>query len=196
MRRIVVLSFITLDGIIQGPGAPDEDRENGFEYGGWVAPYGDEVFNATIQKYLQPADLLLGRKTFDIWENYWPQHAANWPGVNEVTKYVLSTRRDKSDWSNTVFLQNVSAVKALKNSEGADIKLWGSSEVVHLLLQHDLVDELCLMTYPVILGKGKRLFDEGSLPAAFKLTDSTVTTTGVIIANYTRTGKVQTGTVG
>lgn len=196
MRKLMVMEFITLDGIIQGPGAPEEDTENGFTFGGWVAPYGDEVFNTAIQKYLQPADLLLGRKTFDIWENYWPQHANNWPGINEVTKYVLSNTRVKSDWSNTVFLKDVADIEALKKSEGTDIKLWGSSEVVRLLLKHSLVDELCLMLHPVVLGKGKRLFGDGSVPSAFTLTESVTTSTGVIIATYKHSGQVQTGTVG
>lgn len=196
MRKIIVLEFITLDGVIQGPGAPEEDTEGGFKHGGWIAPYSDEVGDKVMEKQLEPADLLLGRKTFDIWENYWPTHADIWPGVNEVTKFVLSKTREKSDWNNCVFIESVEDIEKLKNSEGSDIKIWGSSQLVQLLLKHDLVDELNLMIHPVILGEGKKLFADGSAPAAFTLTESTVTTTGVIIATYKRAGQVKTGTVG
>jgi dihydrofolate reductase len=195
MRKITVLSFITLDGVMQAPGGPEEDTESGFKYGGWTAPYGDESSGETMQKILEPADLLLGRKTFDIFESYWPQHADNWPGVNEVTKYVLSTTRSGSDWENCAFVSDVEDIKKLKESAGADIKIWGSSEVVQLLLKHDLVDEFWLMIHPVVLGKGKRLFNDESMPKAFTLADSTITTTGVIMANYTKAGEVKTGTV-
>ncbi|QKJ30770.1 dihydrofolate reductase [Mucilaginibacter mali] len=196
MRRIIVLSFITLDGVMQAPGGPEEDPSEGFKYGGWVAPYGDESSGETMQKILEPADLLLGRKTFDIWENYWPQHAEQWPGVNEVTKYVLSGTRTDSSWNNCVFLSGVEDIEKLKNSAGSDIKIWGSSKVVQLLLQHHMVDEFWLMIHPVVLGKGKRLFDDGSMPASFKLAESTITSTGVIMANYKLAGEVKTGTIG
>ncbi|MES2375914.1 MAG: dihydrofolate reductase family protein [Bacteroidota bacterium] len=196
MRKITVLSFITLDGVMQAPGGPEEDSSNGFKYGGWTAPYGDESSGETMQKILAPADLLLGRKTFDIFENYWPKHAEHWPGVNEVTKYVLSTTRDKSDWENCIFVSNVEDIKKLKSSEGSDIKIWGSSELIQLLLKHDLVDEFWLMIHPVVLGKGKRLFNEESMPAAFTLADSTITTSGVVMVNYKKAGEVKTGTVG
>lgn len=122
MRKITVLEFITLDGIIQAPGGPKEDKSGGFKYGGWVAPYDDEVAGKAMEKLLKPADLLLGRKTFDIWENYWPEHADFWPGINDVTKYVLSKTRKKSDWNNSVFIKNVADIKKLKKSKGADIK--------------------------------------------------------------------------
>lgn len=196
MRKIIVSSMITLDGVLQAPGGPKEDPSNGFEYGGWVAPYGDEVGAKIVQKQMKPTDLLLGRKTFDIWEAYWPQHAAMWPGVNEVTKYVLSTTRKKSDWQNSVFLENLADIKKLKNSEGSDIVVWGSSELIQLLLKNDLVDVLWLKIYPLTLGKGKKLFTDGPIPAAFTLTDSAITTTGVIIADYKRAGDVKTGTIG
>lgn len=196
MRRIIVLSFITLDGVMQAPGGPEEDPSEDFKYGGWTAPYGDESSGQTMQRIMEPADLLLGRKTFDIWENYWPQHADHWPGVNDVTKYVLSNTKTASNWNNCMFLTDVADVEKLKNSEGSDIKIWGSSKVVQSLLQHDLVDEFWLMIHPVVLGKGKRLFDDGSVPASFTLADSTITSTGVIMANYKRAGKVETGNVG
>lgn len=188
--------MITLDGVLQAPGGPQEDPSGGFEYGGWVAPYGDEIEAKVVQKQLKPTDLLLGRKTFDIWEAYWPQHADMWPGINEVTKYVLSSTRNKSDWQNTVFVESLADIKNLKNSEGSDIVVWGSSELIQILLKNDLVDELWLKIYPLTLGKGKKLFTDGPIPAAFTLTDSVVTTTGVIIADYKRTGDVKTGTIG
>jgi dihydrofolate reductase len=196
MRKIIVLEFITLDGVIQGPGGPKEDPSNDFTYGGWVAPYSDEVSDKEIQKQLAPADLLLGRKTYDIWADYWPKNAQHWPGINEVTKYVLSSTVTKSDWTNVVFLTSVDDIKKLKNSEGTDIKLWGSSELVHLLLQHDLVDELWLKIHPVLLGKGKKLFDDNARPAAFTLFESVVTPKGVILANYKHSGAVKTGEMG
>jgi dihydrofolate reductase len=196
MRKIIVLSFITLDGVMQAPGGPEEDPSGGFQYGGWTAPYNDEIANKVMEKELVRADLLLGRKTFEIFASYWPEHAEHWPGVNEVTKYVLSNTMKKSDWQNCVFLTSVEDIQKLKNSEGADIKIWGSSGLVQLLLQHDLVDEFWLNIHPVVLGKGKKLFGNKALPAAFTLVESTATPTGVIMANYKRAGKVKTGTVG
>lgn len=194
--------MITLDGVMQAPGGPKEDTSGGFKYGGWVAPYGDEVGDKLVQKELkQPADYLLGRKTFEIWEGYWPEHADFWPGINEGTKYVLSKTRKKSDWKNSVFIKSLADIKKLKKSKGADIQVWGSSKLIQLLLKNDLVDELRLKIHPLTLGKGKKLFDNGPIPAAFKLIESSITTTGVIIANYKRPDsyrdrKVKTGTVG
>lgn len=196
MRKIIVISMITLDGVMQAPGGPEEDTSGGFKYGGWVAPYSDKVSGEVTEQQMKPADLLLGRKTFDIWEDYWPQHADNWPGINEVTKYVMSTTRKKSDWKNSVFLNSLEDIQKLKNSNGSDIKVWGSSKLIQLLFKHDLVDELWLNIYPLTLGEGKKLFDEGPIPAAFTLIKSTATPGGVIIANYKRAGKVITGTVG
>jgi dihydrofolate reductase len=196
MRKIIVLSMITLDGVMQAPGGPKEDTSGGFKYGGWTEPYGDEVGGKVVQKELKQADYLLGRKTFEIWEGYWPQHADFWPGINEGTKYVMSKTRKKSDWKNTVFIKGLADIKKLKKSKGSDIQVWGSSVLIQLLLKNDLVDELRLKIYPLTLGKGKKLFDKGAIPAAFTLTDNVVTKTGVIIANYKRAGKVKTGTVG
>jgi dihydrofolate reductase len=196
MRKIIVLSMITLDGVMQAPGGPKEDASGGFKYGGWTAPYGDEVYGRVVQEELKPADYLLGRKTFEIWENYWPEHADFWPGINEGTKYILSKTRKKSDWKNSVFIKSLADIRKIKKSKGADIQVWGSSELIHLLLKNDLVDELKLKIHPLTLGKGKKLFDNGAIPAAFKLSESIVTSTGVIIANYKRAGKVRTGTIG
>jgi dihydrofolate reductase len=196
MRKIIVLSFLTLDGVMQAPGGPGEDTSDGFEYGGWTAPYDDEVSGKVMEKQMQPADLLLGRKTFDIFAAYWPEHANIWPGINDVTKYVLSSSLKKSDWKNSVFLQSVADIEKLKYSKGSDLKVWGSSKLVQVLLKHDLVDELWLNIHPITLGQGKRLFNEGTIPAAFTLIESIVTPGGVIMANYRRAGKVRTGTVG
>ena len=196
MRKIIVLSMVSLDGVMQAPGGPEEDTSGGFEYGGWIASYGDEVFDKVLEKEMQLADYLLGRKTFDIWAAYWPEHGDFWPAINEGTKYVMSTTMTKSDWKNSVFLKNVEDIEKLKNTEGSDIQVWGSGNLIQTLLGNDLVDELRLKIYPLTLGKGKKLFDNGAIPAAFTLTESIVTPNGVIIANYKRSGKVRTGTVG
>ena len=189
--------MITLDGVMQAPGGPEEDESGSFKYGGWVAPYGDEVGGKVVQKELkQPVDYLLGRKTFEIWEGYWPHHADFWPGINDGTKYVMSKTRKNSDWKNSVFLNSPVDIEKLKNSEGSDIQVWGSSKFIQLLLENDFVDELWLKIHPLTLGKGKRLFDNGSIPAAFTLTESTVTSTGVIITKYKRAGEVKSGTIG
>lgn len=195
-RKIIVLSMITLDGVMQAPGGPKEDTSGGFKYGGWTAPYGDKVGGRLMQKELnQTADYLLGRKTFKIWEAYWPKHGDFWPGINSGTKYVLSKTLKKSDWKNSVFLKNLNDIKKLKRSKGADLQVWGSSKLIQLLLKNDLVDELRLTIYPLTLGKGKKLFDQGAIPAAFTLTESAVTPRGVIFASYKRAGKVKTGRV-
>ena len=196
MRKIIVLSMITLDGVMQAPGGPEEDTSGGFKYGGWVAPYFDEVYGKVMEKQMKPADLLLGRKTFEIFASYWPEHADFWPGINDATKYVISRTMKESDWKNSVFLKSLADIEKLKNSKGSDIQVHGSGELVQLLLKNDLVDELWLKIHPLTLGKGKKLLDNGAIPAAFTLIESTTTPSGVIIANYKRAGKVKTGTVG
>jgi len=196
MRKIIVSSFITLDGVMQAPGGPEEDPSDGFKYGGWTAPYFDDEAGKVMAGQMKPADLLLGRKTFEIFAGYWPQHADMWPGINNVTKYVLSNTMDKADWQHTEFLKSVDDIKKLKNSEGSDLQVHGSGQLIQLLLKNDLVDELWLKTFPLTLGQGKKLFADGTIPAAFTLTESTVTAKGVIFANYTRAGEVKTGTVG
>jgi len=196
MRKIIVLSFMTLDGVMQAPGGPEEDTSGDFKHGGWTAPYDDEVSGELMQKLMEPADMLLGRKTFEIFAEYWPAHADMWPGVNEVTKYVMSNTIDETEWQNSVFLTGLEDIKKLKNSEGADIKVWGSSQLVQLLLKHELVDEFWLNIHPIILGKGKRLFDSEAVPSSFTMKEHLVTPKGVIMANYKRAGAVETGTVG
>lgn len=204
MRKIILQEFITLDGILQAPGGPEEDASSDFKYGGWVAPYfaeADEAAGDFMKQWMASTDILLGRKTFDIWEPYWPNHAEMWPGINDVTKYVASTTKnkvdiEKSDWKNIVLLNNVDDVKKLKAGKGGDLKVHGSGNLAQTLFRHDLVDELCLMIFPLTLGVGKRLFGEGAIPAAFKLTDSLITHNGVILTYYKRAGDVRTGTIG
>jgi len=201
MRKIIVLEFITLDGVMQAPGGPEEDPSGNFEFGGWSAPYDDEVSGKIMKKQMAPADLLLGRKTFEIFANFWPEHKEIWPGIMDVNKYVLSNTIKNSDpvvtrWKNSNVITNLADIKKLKNSNGSDIKVWGSSKLVQLLLTNDLVDELLLKIYPLTLGKGKKLFEGGAIPAAFTLTESVATPSGIIFADFKRSGEVKTGTVG
>ena len=196
MRKIIVLSMITLDGVMQGMGGPEEDPSGDFKYGGWSAPYDDAVLRETMPKWLKSSDLLLGKKTFEIFSSVWPQRETIWPGINDVTKYVVSSTVKKSDWKNSVFLEDVEAVKKLKGSEGSDLQVWGSSNLIKSLLEHDLVDKLWLQIHPLILGSGKKLFSEGSIATAFTLTESTVTQSCLIVVNYKRAGEIKTGTVG
>ena len=188
--------MITIDGVMQAPGGPQEDTSGGFEYGGWSAPFGDEESRKIMQRLMQPKDLLLGRKTFQIWENYWPNHTDFWPSINDVTKYVVSTSVDKTDWQNTKFFQNLSDIQGLRNSNGGDIEVWGSSELIQLLLKNDLIDDLWLIIHPLTLGQGKKLFADGPIPAAFTLVESTATPSGLIVANFKRGGEVKTGNAG
>jgi dihydrofolate reductase len=187
--------MITLDGVMQAPGGPEEDTSGGFKYGGWTASYSDEVFSKVLKKELEPADYLLGRKTFEIWADFWPEHADYWPGINDGTKYVMSRTMKESDWKNTVFIDSLEDIEKVKNSEGSDIQVWGSGNLIQTLLENDLVDELRLKIYPVTLGTGKKLFAGGAIPAAFTLAENLATPTGVIIASYKRDGEVKTGTV-
>lgn len=195
MRKIIVISMISLDGVMQAPGGPAEDRSGGFEYGGWTVGYSDETFSKIMHEELKQTDYLLGRKTFEMWSKYWSQHSDFWSGINEGTKYVMSNTMKESDWKNSVFINSVDDIKKIKNSEGSDIQVWGSSEIVHFLLKNDLVDELKVKVYPIILGNGKKLFDNNSIPSAFTLTDSVVTSKGVFIGNYKRAGDIVTGNV-
>lgn len=198
MRKITVIEFITLDGVMQAPGGPDEDTSSDFKYGGWTVPYFDEFTGDIMgeQMSLEKSELLLGRKTYEIFASYWPHHAENWPGINAVKKYVATddvTR--KLDWENSEHLSgNVAeVVKKLKSEDGPDLQVWGSGDLIQTLLKHDLVDRLWLKIFPITLGAGKRLFAKGTIPVAFKLTDSKVSPKGVIIANYERAGDVETG---
>jgi dihydrofolate reductase len=199
MRKITVLEHITLDGVIQSGGAPEEDTSNGFAYGGWAAGFDDDAIGAAVKKMLDmPIDLLLGRKTFDIWAAFWPQHGDIWPRVNTATKYVASNTMTSSEWQPTVFLSGdvAKTVAELKQGPGPDLHVWGSGNLLQTLMKHALIDNFWLMIYPITLGEGKRLFAEGTTPAAFKVTESTVGSSGVIVVNYERAGAVQTGTIG
>ncbi len=199
MRKIVVLEFITLDGVMQAPGGPEEDTSGDFKYGGWTAPFFDDFTGEEMGKQMkQPFALLLGRKTFEIFAAYWPKHEKEWPGVNDATKYVVSSSLKKSNWENSVFINKntVEEIKKLKKEDGPDLKVWGSGNLVQTLLKNDLVDELKLKIFPITLGEGKRLFENGAIPASFKLTDSKTSPSGVIIASLVRAGEVKTGSVG
>lgn len=193
MRKIILLSFLSLDGVMQAPGGPQEDTSGGFKYGGWTAPFFDDFAGQEMARQMQPADLLLGRKTFDIFEAYWPQHSQDWPKINDATKYVVSTTRDHSPWQNSVFLQSAADIKRVKATTGLDLQVHGSSQLAGTLLQNNLVDELWLKIFPLTLGKGKRLFGEQTPAAAYTLTSSLVSPRGVIFANYRRHGGVLTG---
>lgn len=189
MRKIVVLEHISLDGVIQAPGGPEEDTSGGFTHGGWISSYSDEILGKVLREQMNKSfDLLLGRKTFEIWEPYWPQHGDVWPNVNLATKYVASNTRTVSDWKSSAFLSgNVAGeVGKLKQQDGLDLHVWGSGNLLQTLIKHDLVDVFWLMIYPITLGSGKRLFADGTTPAAFKVTESTVTAKGVIVVNYER----------
>ena len=192
MRKIVACEFMTLDGVIQN----EENDGDGFKWGGWFFPFADKVTGAVIQERLaKPVDLLLGRKTFDGWETYWPSHSNFWPNVMTATKYVASNTRDSSDWQPSVFLSGDLAekVRELKQSDGPDIHVFGSANMLRTLFKNDLVDALELMIIPVTLGTGKRLFQDGTMPAAFKVTSSQVAPKGIISVTYERDGDVKTG---
>jgi dihydrofolate reductase len=197
MRNLIVLTFVTLDGVMQAPGGPDEDRSGGFKYGGWTVAYFDDFAGKVMAEQMtRPAALLLGRKTFEIFVSYWPQHEETWPGINSMTKYVASNTLTSSDWKNTVFLNgNVAEkVRQLKQEDGPDLQVHGSGKLIQTLLQNDLVDELWLKIFPITLGTGKRLFENGTIPASFTLVDSKISPLGVIIASFKRAGDVKTGT--
>ena len=195
MRKILVLEHISLDGVIQAPGGPDEDTSGGFKYGGWISDYSDPVLGTALRRQMnKPFDLLLGRKTFDIWAPYWPHHADIWPQVNTATKYVASNTITSSDWQPSVFLSGdiAAQVEKIKQQPGPDLHVWGSGNLLQTLIKHDLVDAFWLMIYPITLGSGKRLFADGTIPMAFKVTESIVGMNGVIVVNYERAGAIAT----
>ena len=196
MRKIIVLEHISLDGVIQAPGGSEEDTSGGFAHGGWISPYSDEILGTLLRRQMNmPFDLLIGRKTFDIWAPYWPNHTDVWPGVNAATKYVASNTITSSAWQPSVFLNGDVAEKVakIKQQSGPDLHVWGSGNLIQTLIKHDLVDTFWLMIYPITLGNGKRLFADGTIPAAFKVTESNVTSSGVIIVNYERAASITTG---
>lgn len=194
MRRIIVLSFITLDGVMQAPGGPEEDRSGDFKYGGWIVPYFDEFMGKVMDKQMKGEyDLLLGHKTYDIFAGYWPQHSEGWPQVNKITKYVVSKALKKPPWENTVVIKDVKELKKLKKQDGPDLQVHGSGNLIQTLLKHDLIDEFWLKIFPITLGAGKRLFDKGTIPASYTLVESKSSPSGVITATFKRAGEVKTG---
>jgi dihydrofolate reductase len=198
MRKLNVLEFISLDGVIQAPGGPEEDTSGGFAYGGWTSPHSDTASAAAVKKQMNlPFDFLLGRRTFDNFARFWPQHSDVWPAVNTATKYVASNTITSHQWKPSVFLNGDIAEKIakIKQQQGPDLHVFGSANLVQTLMKHDLVDAFWLKIFPVTLGRGKRLFADGTIPAAFKLTENTVTSKGIIIVNYQRAGAVPTGSL-
>lgn len=196
MRKIIVLEHVTLDGVIQAPGGPEEDTSGGFAHGGWIAPYSDAMLGSVLRRQMNlPFDLLLGRRTYEIWAPYWPHQAEAWPGVNAATKYIASNTMTNGTWQPSVFIGGDTAGKVakIKQQQGPDLHVWGSGNFVQTLLKHDLVDAFWLMIYPITLGSGKRLFADGTNPNAFEVTESLVTSKGVIVANYERAGTIITG---
>ena len=198
MRKLIVLTFITLDGVMQAPGGPTEDTSGNFTYGGWMVPYFDDVLGQIMGEQMsKPFDLLLGRKTFEIFASYWPHHEEEGAGINKATKYVASNTLNTHEWRKSVFLKGnvVEEIRALKQQDGPDLQVHGSGNLIQTLLKHDLVDEFWLKIFPVALGMGKRLFDQGTLPASYTLVESQSSPRGVLIATFKRAGEVQTGSV-
>jgi len=198
MRKIIVLTFITLDGVMQAPGGPGEDDSGGFKYGGWTVPYFDEFLGKIMTQQMgKPFDLLLGRKTFEIFASYWPHHEDEGPGINNATKYVVSNTLSTHEWKKSVFLKCnvVDEVKKLKQQDSPDLQVHGSWNLIQTLMEHDLVDEFWLKIFPVTLGMGKRLFDKGTTPAAYILVESKSSPSGVIIATFKPAGEVKTGSI-
>ena len=199
MRKIVVLSFISLDGVMQAPGGTDEDVDSGFKYGGWTVPYSDEVFfKMMVEQMSMPFDLLLGRKTYNMWSGYWPKNENSPIGstFKKAKKYVVSSDSDLDlPWQEASLISGdvVAKLKSLKAEDGPMLQVQGSANLAQTLFKHDLVDELWLKIYPVTLGNGKKLFAEGTIPAAFELIETKTTPSGVIFASYKRAGEVKTG---
>lgn len=197
MRSLIVLTFVSLDGVMQAPGGPDEDPSGDFRLGGWTVPYFDEAGGKAMAEQMgHPFDLLLGRRTYDIFAGYWPQHDDEIGGpINRATKYVVSHKPVKSDWKTTVHIGGdiPAEIKKLKQEDGPELQVHGSANLIQTLLKNDLVDELWLKTFPVVLGTGKKLFAEGTIAAAFSVDKTSVTPSGVVFANYRRTGEVTTG---
>lgn len=198
MRKLIVLTFMTLDGVIQAPGGPEEDPAGGFKYGGWVAGYWDDFLSRVLDEQMaKPFDLLLGRKTYEIFAAYWPYKKDDPIGdkFNSAKKYVVSTTLEKLDWANSTLISGNAAqeVRKLKERDGPELQVYGSSNLIQTLMKHDLIDEFWLKIFPITVGVGKRLFGDGTLAAGFKLLGSGVSTTGVIVATYARSGEIKTG---
>ena len=197
MRKIIAATFVSLDGVMQAPGGPEEDPTGGFDFGGWTFHYFDEVAGAAMNElFSKPFALLLGRRTYDIFAAYWPyQKDPIADALNPATKYVATHRPDTLAWQNTQSLgpDIVATLRRLKQEDGPDLLIQGSANLIQTLLANGLIDDIRLMIFPLLLGKGKRLFGDGSMPAAFRLTRSDASTTGVIMATYERSGDIRTG---
>lgn len=197
MRKIAILSFISLDGVLQAPGGPEEDTSGDFTLGGWTVPYADEFSGKLVVEQMSlPYDLLLGRKTYDIFSGYWPKQTGPIADpFNKATKYIVSSSAPKCDWNESVLIDEnvVDKLKELKRQDGPMLQVHGSGHLIQTLLKNDLVDELWLKIFPVALGAGKRLFAEGTIPVAFELIESKISPKGVIFANYKRSGNVNIG---
>jgi dihydrofolate reductase len=200
MRELIVTTFLTLDGVMQAPGGSEEDRRDGFGYGGWSVNYWDERMNQVMGDVMgHPFALVLGRRTYDIFAGYWPH--ADGPGakpLNEATKYVASRSRPALEWQNSVLIEGDAAegVAALKREDGPELQVHGSGDLIQTLLRAGLVDRFLLWTFPVVIGSGKRLFAGGTVPAGLKLVDSTISSTGVVIGTYEPAGELVTGSFG
>lgn len=198
MRKIKVTTFMSLDGVMQAPGGPEEDIESGFEHGGWMVNYWDDVLAEVMGEFMgRPFDLLLGRKTYEIFASHWP-HASEEEGagpLNAATKYVVSTTLNSLDWGPSVLINTdvPEQIQRIKQEDGPELQVHGSSQLLQTLIAHDLVDEYHLLVFPVVLGNGKRLFGDGAVPAGLRLVDTKTSTKGVIIARYERAGDIQYG---
>ncbi|MDQ1751292.1 MAG: hypothetical protein QOE71_2348 [Pseudonocardiales bacterium] len=198
MRKLIVSTFLTLDGVMQAPGGPEEDNSGGFAHGGWSVNYWDEQMGQIMGEAMStPFDLVLGRKTYDIFAAHWPR-ATDDPGakpLNDATKYVASRSHPKLEWSNSVLIEGDAAVgiAALKQQDGPDLQVHGSGNLIQTLLRHNLVDQYNLWVFPLVIGSGKRLFSEGTVPGGLKLVDNKVSTTGVMIGTYAPAGEIVTG---
>ena len=197
MRKLIVLTFMTLDGVMQAPGGPEEDPSGGFKFGGWSVPYFDEFVGKAMSEQMgHPFDLLLGRRTYDIFARFWPEQTdETGAAINKATKYVVSHQPVKSDWKTTVHIGGDVAgeIRKLKSANGAELQVHGSGNLIQTLLKNDLVDELWLKTFPVVLGTGKKLFADGAIPAGFSVEKASVSPSGVVVATYRRAGEVKTG---
>jgi len=202
MAKLVVTTFVTVDGVMQAPGGPDEDRSGGFEHGGWLVPYFDEPTGAFMTEVFErPGAFLLGRRTYDIFAGYWPHQTDESDPIasklNALPKYVASRSLESPEWQNSTVIRDVPAeVAELKKRSGGELQVHGSGNLIQTLIEHDLIDAYNVLTFPVILGSGKRLFPEGVTPGALRLTESRTAGTGVVISTYERAGKPQYGTVG
>ncbi len=198
MRRLIVSTFLTLDGVMQAPGGPGEDDSGGFAYGGWSVNYWDEQMGQVMGEAMStPFDLVLGRKTYDLFAAYWP-HATDQAGakpLNDATKYVVSRSRPALEWKQSVLIEGDAAegISALKKENGPELQVHGSGNLIQTLMRHNLIDEYRLWVFPLVIGSGKRLFSDGTLPSALRLVDSTVSTTGVVIGTYEPAGEIVTG---